>query len=169
MSDELKPCPFCGDKAVYSHISTGPIKGYCSIGCGSCDVSVVNVSKDAAIFRWQRRTDPTDTQRLIDEAVAAENKACAKIAITAGVHCQESSIASEGDDRYPYDFAHTVTVGIVNNILARTNPPADDHEPDLSKCPCCGGDADNGHDRALPPSPYYCRKCQTEADDQGGV
>jgi len=32
-------------------------------------------------------------------------------------------------------------------------------EVDLSKCPNCGGPADNGHDRCLPPSPYYCSKC----------
>ena len=30
---------------------------------------------------------------------------------------------------------------------------------DLSKCPKCGGYADNGHDRCLPPSPYYCIRC----------
>jgi len=29
----------------------------------------------------------------------------------------------------------------------------------LDKCPGCGGPADNGHDRCLPPSPYYCTKC----------
>jgi len=25
--------------------------------------------------------------------------------------------------------------------------------------PCCGGPADNGHDRDDPPTPYYCSKC----------
>jgi len=30
---------------------------------------------------------------------------------------------------------------------------------DLDKCPNCGGPADNGHDRCLPPSPYFCVKC----------
>ncbi|WP_205042161.1 DUF1778 domain-containing protein [Rhodoligotrophos defluvii] len=33
-------------------------------------------------------------------------------------------------------------------------------EPDLTKCPNCGGEADNGFDRGLPPSPYYCSKCE---------
>ena len=32
-------------------------------------------------------------------------------------------------------------------------------ETDLNKCPGCGGPADNGHDRCLPPSPYFCTKC----------
>lgn len=26
----------------------------------------------------------------------------------------------------------------------------------------CGGHADNGHDRCLPPAPYRCSKCETE-------
>jgi hypothetical protein len=34
--------------------------------------------------------------------------------------------------------------------------------PDLSKCPQCGGVADNGHDRCYPPNPYYCTKCEKE-------
>ena len=35
-------------------------------------------------------------------------------------------------------------------------------EPDLSRCPQCGGPADNGHDRSIPPSPYFCTKCMAE-------
>ncbi len=31
---------------------------------------------------------------------------------------------------------------------------------DLTKCPNCGGDADNGHDRSYPPNVYYCTKCE---------
>ena len=38
----------------------------------------------------------------------------------------------------------------------------EEYEPDLSVCPGCGGEADNGHDRCLPPSPYYCTKCDAE-------
>ncbi len=34
-----------------------------------------------------------------------------------------------------------------------------DKKPNLSTCPGCGGPADNGHDRCVPPSPYYCTKC----------
>lgn len=36
----------------------------------------------------------------------------------------------------------------------------DQMEQDLSKCPTCGGPADNGHDRSYPPSPYICTKCE---------
>lgn len=35
-------------------------------------------------------------------------------------------------------------------------------EPDLSRCPQCGGPADNGHDRSIPPTPYWCTKCMVE-------
>jgi hypothetical protein len=37
-------------------------------------------------------------------------------------------------------------------------------EPDLSKCPKCGGDADNGHDRSIPPIPYFCTKCHAQLE-----
>lgn len=30
---------------------------------------------------------------------------------------------------------------------------------DLSKCPQCGGTADNGIDNCIPPSAYMCSKC----------
>lgn len=39
-------------------------------------------------------------------------------------------------------------------------------EPDLSRCPQCGGPADNGHDRSIPPNPYFCTKCMAEPYDQ---
>ena len=29
----------------------------------------------------------------------------------------------------------------------------------LDVCPNCGGPADNGHDRCVPPAQYYCKKC----------
>ena len=35
-------------------------------------------------------------------------------------------------------------------------------EPKGMKCPQCGGDADNGHDRELPPNAYTCKKCSDE-------
>lgn len=35
-------------------------------------------------------------------------------------------------------------------------------EPDLFHCPKCGGPADNGHDRSIPPNPYFCTKCMGE-------
>ena len=33
---------------------------------------------------------------------------------------------------------------------------------DLTKCPKCGGIADNGIDRCHPPHPYNCKKCHGE-------
>ena len=33
---------------------------------------------------------------------------------------------------------------------------------DLTKCPNCGGEADNGHDRCMPPNVYFCTKCEQE-------
>ena len=38
-------------------------------------------------------------------------------------------------------------------------------EPNPSRCPQCGGPADNGHDRQLPPNPYWCTRCVANARD----
>lgn len=35
---------------------------------------------------------------------------------------------------------------------------------DLTKCPKCGGEADNGFDRCFPPNPYNCTKCEGEPE-----
>ena len=40
------------------------------------------------------------------------------------------------------------------------NKAAPSQEYDINKCPGCGGEADNGHDREVPPNPYYCTKCE---------
>lgn len=37
-------------------------------------------------------------------------------------------------------------------------------EQDINVCPRCGGFADNGFSREIPPSPYVCRSC--EATDE---
>lgn len=46
----------------------------------------------------------------------------------------------------------------------------DKAEPDeltknsLNVCPKCGGPADNGHDREMPPNAYHCTRCDDRAD-----
>lgn len=40
-------------------------------------------------------------------------------------------------------------------------------EEDLNRCPGCLGEADNGHDRCVPPSAYYCTKCVEWLDARG--
>ena len=58
---------------------------------------------------------------------------------------------------------------VVNKPLAREAGAAHDwlkqfkaEMHDWNRCPTCGGEADNGHDRCLPPSAYLCSQCQEE-------
>ena len=39
-------------------------------------------------------------------------------------------------------------------------------EPDVNVCPGCGGYADNGFSRSLPPVPYYCTKCDEKDSNE---
>ncbi len=52
-------------------------------------------------------------------------------------------------------------------FLTVGQPPSVDEppEPDLDTCPVCGGPADNGFSRDLPPVPYYCKKCNSSSSD----
>jgi len=50
--------------------------------------------------------------------------------------------------------------GVTDTLRAALAEPV--QEPDLSRCPQCGGPADNGHDRSIPPNPYWCTKCMAE-------
>ena len=36
-------------------------------------------------------------------------------------------------------------------------------------CPDCGGEADNGFDRCIPPNPYLCKKCMKKFDKYDGL
>jgi len=52
----------------------------------------------------------------------------------------------------------------VRRLGGETDPP----EMDINICPGCGGPADQGFDRCLPPSPYYCSKCDPPTCDNCG-
>jgi len=67
-----------------------------------------------------------------------------------------STMEKEDSDEYIHDR----TAIAWNAWQARASlPSAQPQEPDINKCPSCGGEADNGHDRCYPPNPYYCTKC----------
>lgn len=52
--------------------------------------------------------------------------------------------------------------------LYRAPPPQaqPESDPDPSRCPKCGGEADNGHDRCDPPNPYHCTKCMAQPEPE---
>ena len=49
--------------------------------------------------------------------------------------------------------------GVADNAIAALRERLAETANDLTRCPNCGGPADNGHDREVPPSPYWCSKC----------
>lgn len=59
MSNDLKPCPFCGNKA---EIYVDDDFGFALVSCDKCDVSLCNEDSDIpivnamrAIKKWNRR------------------------------------------------------------------------------------------------------------------
>ena len=54
------------------------------------------------------------------------------------------------------------TAGVLMAINEVVDKLAEDVAHELDVCPNCGGDADNGFSRDVPPAPYYCTKCMKE-------
>ena len=60
--DELKPCPFCGGKAIitcftfYDADNDDDEEGY-SVECKNCGVSTSYMSRECAEETWNRRCD----------------------------------------------------------------------------------------------------------------
>ena len=61
----------------------------------------------------------------------------------------------------PYVEAEDSAIAL-RNLLASEPKEPEQIEYDITKCPNCGGFADNGHDRCFPPNPYYCSKCMED-------
>jgi Lar family restriction alleviation protein len=62
MSEELKPCPFCGSlkflEGYDSNDSFCDIRWVVCRGCGSCGPRLVNKAHIEAIAAWNRRPEP---------------------------------------------------------------------------------------------------------------
>ena len=56
MSEELKPCPFCGSTAIRMPLLDNPNKGIRFIGCmNCCVVSFRGMTNEQAIAVWNTR------------------------------------------------------------------------------------------------------------------
>ena len=53
-----------------------------------------------------------------------------------------------------------------NSVIEAANIMIGFSMEDLSKCPQCGGDADNGIDNCIPPSAYMCSSCSRKEDTE---
>ena len=63
--------------------------------------------------------------------------------------------ALEVSARFVYADLRPQCESTIDALRERLAETADD----LTRCPNCGGPADNGHDREVPPNPYWCSKC----------
>ncbi len=60
MSEELKPCPFCGSEDAYLYREVGDWNfGLWTVKCCSCEALVdsVSVNEDDAVEKWNTRQD----------------------------------------------------------------------------------------------------------------
>ena len=58
MTEKLKPCPFCGGKAVYSSITFLHGDDQCHVECEKCGFTTENFkTRYDAIDAWNRRAN----------------------------------------------------------------------------------------------------------------
>lgn len=64
MSEELKPCPFCGSSDVVLQNLTDEDDNY--VSCNSCEVQqIATHTRDMAIKAWNRRVGDQRMQRAL--------------------------------------------------------------------------------------------------------
>lgn len=77
---DLKPCPFCGGDADL--VCAGPGNWYAR--CRVCVAATDDGSKERAVERWNKRTEPPTIRDLRERSVRArkdEAEACAKMLV----------------------------------------------------------------------------------------
>ena len=73
MSDDLKPCPFCGDKTPYTDEASCRVFGNrtghnFAVACSNCEVSAPgNRTMEGAIAEWNTRTPDPRIEALTEE------------------------------------------------------------------------------------------------------
>ena len=89
MSEELKPCPFCGRESISIDEGFKNPKGDCEwyIECLDCPTVIWNPKKDALIAAWNRRPSPPPSSEMREAmdagygegVIAAESMAVKRI------------------------------------------------------------------------------------------
>lgn len=66
--DELKPCPFCGNKAVLEDLGGYETCGRFFVRCTKCDIAQDNLwaTKKTAIRRWNKRVSKEGEANEVD-------------------------------------------------------------------------------------------------------
>lgn len=69
MSDELKPCPFCGGEATFAAHATAEEMDYgiicrtmAVIGCDACEFCMSGETDEETVAKWNARAAVTDEQ-----------------------------------------------------------------------------------------------------------
>lgn len=71
MSDELKPCPFCGSRSISMTKAVGGFQLWC-YGCDACHaMSAYEGSETAALHAWNRRPTPEQSSEAREQLESA--------------------------------------------------------------------------------------------------
>ncbi len=164
MSEELKPCPFCGSTAELKDYGRGRI----CVQCSDADCrahSMLSLPGEDAIKAWNTRPSNERTRAFEEAAEIADVGAqSARAFIT---QCAKWS-PLQGE----WSRARDLATDIADAIRALPTPPISDEDVEKARtalkqwhCPSCGGsttyvnrwkDADGHHENTVP-----CKVCES--------
>lgn len=80
MSEELKPCPFCGNKKIDLHIKLTSVGNY-FVFCGTeprylCGIGPMKKTRDEAIAAWNRRAPSPEIISVCSEHPGFASATC---------------------------------------------------------------------------------------------
>ena len=86
MTEELKPCPFCGGKPIaYDMLESLSI---CTVECSSCDITVEGRTTEATATKW-------NTRALTQRPEAQEGEAFESVLIDGVAYDLQAPVAAE--------------------------------------------------------------------------
>lgn len=120
---------------------------------------IIKLAREADRWATNQTSDPYEWKVLRDERFAAL-VATAVRSLHAERERDEALLrqaleALEVSTRFVYADLRPQCESTIDALRERLAETAND----LTRCPNCGGPADNGHDREVPPNPYWCSKC----------
>lgn len=104
MKEQIKPCPFCGEKAEIE--SWSPSDGYqrndwyWKISCNQCNLEMIEVQKEDVIRQWNTRAKQENNPLTLDEVMSLKENDVVWIKDTCGIH----AIQFAGTDRDYFAF-----------------------------------------------------------------
>lgn len=112
MTDELKPCPFCGEGPVFANVPNAP-----EIYCEDCGCASISDGTQEEVYRlWNARTDIHEAEvKRLREALSAARDSMDKARCLIKFHTKPQNCVEMGENIHS---GLDIYSGIVHSLAA---------------------------------------------------